>query len=105
MTLEDETGIVNVIVWPKVMERFRKAVMASRLLRVRGKVQRTADILHLVAEELEDLSPLLLSLSDARVIKEPRPLAVSYPPPPTVGPLIRRHPRNVRIIPKSRDFH
>ncbi|MCH8201733.1 MAG: error-prone DNA polymerase [Proteobacteria bacterium] len=65
MTIEDETGIVNVIVWPKVMERFRKVVMTSRLLRVRGKVQRTEDILHLVAEELEDLSPLLLSLSDA----------------------------------------
>ena len=105
MTLEDETGIVNVIVWPKVMERFRKVVMTSRLLRVRGKVQRTEDILHLVAEELEDFSPLLLTLSDDNVIKEPRPLGVSYPPPPTLGPLTRRHPRNVRIIPKSRDFH
>ena len=104
MTLEDETGIVNVIVWPKVMERFRKVVMTSRLVKVRGKVQRTEDILHLVAEELEDISPLLLSLSDARVIKEPRPLAVSCPPPPTLGPLARRHPRNVTIIPKSRDF-
>ncbi len=104
MTIEDETGIVNVIVWPKVMERFRKVVMTSRLLRVRGKVQRTEDILHLVAEELEDLSPLLLSLSDEQVIKEPRPLGVSCPPPPRVTPLTRRHPRNVRVIPKSRDF-
>ena len=74
-------------------------------MKVRGKVQRTEDILHLVAEELEDLSPLLLSLSDAPVIREPRPLGVSYPPPPTVAPLTRRHPRNVRVIPKSRDFH
>ncbi len=73
MTIEDETGIVNVIVWPKVMERFRKVVMTSRLLKVRGKVQRTEDILHLVAEELEDLSPLLLSLSDERDQRTPSP--------------------------------
>ena len=59
VTLEDETGTVNVVVWAKVYERFRRAVIAGRLLRVTGRVQREQEVVHVVAEELEDLSALL----------------------------------------------
>ncbi|MFM2354473.1 MAG: hypothetical protein RLZZ528_209 [Pseudomonadota bacterium] len=59
LTLEDETGVCNVVVWAKVFERFRRAVMAGRLLRVTGRIQREADIVHVVAELIEDISPLL----------------------------------------------
>ena len=62
VTLEDETGVANVIVWRKVYERFRRAVIAGRLLRVTGRVQREAGVTHVIAEEIEDLSPMLDSL-------------------------------------------
>ncbi|MBC7132043.1 MAG: hypothetical protein H5U16_02925 [Roseovarius sp.] len=64
LTLEDETGVVNVVIWRKVFERFRRAVIAGRLLRVTGRVERQADVLHLVAEEIEDISDLLDRLAD-----------------------------------------
>ncbi|WP_267140314.1 OB-fold nucleic acid binding domain-containing protein [Anianabacter salinae] len=59
ITLEDETGVSNVIVWRHVYERFRRAVIAGRLLRVTGKLQREAGVTHIVAEQIEDLSALL----------------------------------------------
>ena len=64
LTLEDETGVINVIVWRKLFERFRRAVIAGRLLRVTGRVDRQAGVLHLVAEEIEDISELLDRLAD-----------------------------------------
>jgi DNA polymerase III alpha subunit len=59
VTLEDETGTCNVVVWANVFERFRRAVMAGRLLRVTGRVQREAGVVHVVAEVIEDISPML----------------------------------------------
>ncbi len=59
VTLEDETGTANVVVWANVYDRFRRAVIAGRLLRVTGKLQREAGVVHVVAEAIEDLSPLL----------------------------------------------
>lgn len=59
VTLEDETGIVNVIVWRKIYEQFRRAVIAGRLLRVTGRLQRAHSVTHLIAEEVEDISDML----------------------------------------------
>jgi len=59
VTLEDETGVANVVVWAKVYERFRRAVIAGRLLRVTGRLQREAGVVHVVAERIEDVSHLL----------------------------------------------
>lgn len=59
LTLEDETGVVNIVVWRSLYERFRRAVIAGRLLRVTGRIQRDAGVVHVVAEEIEDVSPLL----------------------------------------------
>ena len=64
LTLEDETGVVNIIVWRKMYERFRRAVIAGRLLRVTGRLQREAGVTHVIAEEIEDISPLLDRLLD-----------------------------------------
>ena len=64
LTLEDETGTCNVVVWKSVYERFRRAVIAGRLLRVTGRVQREADVVHVVAEEIEDISAMLDRLLD-----------------------------------------
>jgi DNA polymerase III alpha subunit len=59
VTLEDETGVCNVVVWAKTYERFRRAVISGRLLRVTGRLQRDAGVVHVVAETIEDLSPML----------------------------------------------
>nr|WP_243403559.1 OB-fold nucleic acid binding domain-containing protein [Shimia abyssi] len=59
LTLEDETGVVNVIVWRNLYEKFRRAVIAGRLLRVTGRIQREGNVTHLIAEQVEDVSPML----------------------------------------------
>ena len=59
ITLEDETGVVNVIVWRHVYERFRRAVIAGRMLRVTGRLQRAHSVTHILAEQIEDLSSML----------------------------------------------
>lgn len=59
VTLEDETGVANVVVRAGVFERYRRAVIAARLLRVTGRLQREAGVVHVVAEHIEDLSAML----------------------------------------------
>ncbi|MEX1206752.1 MAG: error-prone DNA polymerase [Dongiaceae bacterium] len=61
-TLEDETGVANIIVWPKVFERYRKVVLGARLLAVHGVLQREGIVVHVVADRLIDLSPALRAL-------------------------------------------
>ena len=102
ITIEDEFGVANLVVWPKVMEQFRKIVMQSRLLVIHGYVQRDVDVIHVVAERLEDRSDALLRLSpEGMATTAARADHVAHPLPASSG----RHPRDVRIIPKSRDFH
>ena len=103
MTIEDETGIANLVIWPSLLERFRKVVMGARLVWVDGIVQRSDEgIIHIVVDTIIDRSFELLTLSDEQLppsfaradeIKRPIPEGRS------------RHPRNVSILPKSRDFH
>lgn len=59
ITLEDETGICNVIVWRKKYEEFRRAVIGGRALKVTGRLQREGGITHLIAEKIDDISPML----------------------------------------------
>jgi error-prone DNA polymerase len=112
MTIEDETGIANVVVWPKVLEKFRRAIMGGRLLVAHGRIQRHEDIIHVVAARIEDRSDWLLGLledGEDRLRLPAKTDAVSAPNPdsarPAIHPRWAGHPRNERIIPKSRDFH
>ncbi len=59
ITLEDEFGVCNVIVWQKLYLKYRRAVIAGRLLRVTGRVQRESGVTHVIAEQVEDISPML----------------------------------------------
>ncbi len=59
VTLEDETDIANIIVWPKVFARNRRMVMTSRFLAVRGRLQRAGLVVHVLAESFIDLTPSL----------------------------------------------
>ncbi len=65
MTLEDETGIANVIVWPKAFERLRAIVLGARFVAVTGKLQSELGVIHIVAERMDDLTPMLGMLSEA----------------------------------------
>ncbi|GAA5071060.1 hypothetical protein KUV65_14080 [Maritalea mobilis] len=62
LTLEDEFGVANIIVWQKIYQRFRRAVIAGRLLRVTGRVQRQSGVAHVIAEHVEDISDMLDAL-------------------------------------------
>ena len=65
LTVEDETGTANVIIWPKVFEANRSAVIASRLLCITGRLQNENGVIHVVAERLDDLTAELSTLGDA----------------------------------------
>ena len=104
ITIEDETGIVNALLWARDMERQRRAVMGARLMLVEGEIQRSAEgVVHLMARRIIDRTAMLSQMNDHN--------AVGPPPPPADEGLLpqradaRSHPRNVRILPKSRDFH
>jgi error-prone DNA polymerase len=75
MTLEDETDIANIIVWPKVFARHRRIVMTSRFLAVRGRLQRAGLVVHVVAESFIDLSPELHRLRDGDLFATGSPAA------------------------------
>ena len=129
ITLEDETGVINLVVWPDLKERQRKVVMGARLMEVRGRVEYDDEVIHVIAAHLTDATAALHALSDdllpttiARADHCSHPLPGKFagaapipaiapepfePPPPgnrECG-FVQGHPRDVRIIPKSRDFH
>ncbi|RYG38287.1 MAG: DNA polymerase III subunit alpha, partial [Burkholderiales bacterium] len=64
ITIEDETGVANLVVWPKTFERNRRTILSARMLGVYGQIQREGDVVHLIARRLEDLSDLLASIGD-----------------------------------------
>lgn len=115
MTLEDETGIANVVVWPKIMEQYRKEVMGARLILVEGYIQSSPEkVTHLIAQRMVDRSHDLVGLAnDALSRKHPVPARATVVEPLNEDPRALsdmpaqkiRHPRNVRILPPSRDFH
>jgi error-prone DNA polymerase len=63
LTLEDETGVANAIVWPKIFEMLRPIVIAARFIAISGKLQSESGVIHVVVERAEDLTPLLGLLS------------------------------------------
>ena len=102
ITLEDEGGVINLVIWPDVMEQYRTVIMGARMMEVHGRMQKDDDVIHVVAGHLIDATPKLLALSDdlletsvARADHVVSPLPSS----------LNHHPRNAKIIPSSRDFH
>ena len=89
MTLEDESGIANIIVWPKVFETFRPVVLGARLISVTGKLQNESGVIHVVADRIDDLTLLLKRLSE-----EPDVINEFTPAPDAQG-----------VMPRGRNFH
>ena len=102
ITVEDELGIANLVIWPKVMEAFRKVIMSARVIDATGVVQRGEGVIHLVAYHLEDRSDALDRLSNGTVVA---PLTPTDEPKKALSSPPHGHPRDGRVIPKSRDFH
>jgi error-prone DNA polymerase len=100
MTIEDETGVANLIVWPAVFERFRRAALGSTLIACTGKLQRESGVIHVVAERLRDLSHRLRELRAAGMPVELARADESRHPPPEKPRY--PSPRDIRI--ESRDF-
>jgi len=110
-TLEDETGIANIIIWPKIYEQNRRTVLTSRLFGIRGRVQKEGLVIHVIADEVEDLTYELATLSTAT------DLGTSHfargdlggdGPDPRATKAARHEDRTLRaarFVPKSRDFH
>lgn len=92
MTLEDETDIANIIVWPKAFEQNRRIVMSGRFLAVRGRLQRAGLVIHVVAESFVDLSDELPWLREGGDL---------FAPKFSGG----QHPIDTQLLLKSRDFH
>ncbi|MFG6543537.1 OB-fold nucleic acid binding domain-containing protein, partial [Sulfitobacter sp. M22298] len=104
ITLEDEFGVANLVIWPNMFKLYRPTIMSSRLLVVEGRVQTDGRVIHVVAERLENRSDRLAALSEA-----PMPGITTrgdHPTHPLPGQVaMHGHPRDAKVIPKSRDFH
>jgi error-prone DNA polymerase len=87
LTLEDETGVANIVVWKDVFEKHRNLIMTASFLVVHGQVQSAHEVVHLVAERFTDLSPRLLELKSGE------------------GPAPQVHNRVTGRLVRSRDFH
>ena len=109
VTLEDETGITNVLLWARDFEKFRAQTMGARLMLVEGRVQRSKEgVTHLMGARVIDRTAELERLSEDHQSVEPnltRTDELKHPDAPGNQSGMHRHPRNVRIMPKSRDFH
>ncbi|MGV3731161.1 MAG: error-prone DNA polymerase [Sphingopyxis sp.] len=108
ITLEDEGGIVNVLLWARHFERYRRAVMASRLMLAEGEVQRSKEgVIHLMATRVTDRTAMLDALETERRFDPDLARAdeIRHPQYPRGHAQRHGHPRDVRILPKSRDFH
>ena len=96
ITLEDETGVANLVLWARVFERFRRETMSARLMLAEGRVQKSPEgVVHLMTERIVDRSALLL-----RLWREDDPSLAD-----ASATNLARHPRAMRVMPNSRDFH
>ncbi len=126
MTIEDETGVANIVVWPKTFETYRPVVLGSRFITVTGKIQNESGVIHVVADRMEDRTAMLATLTEDGADLESLARADEVKKP---GRDVRgergargapfRHPRNEPIpadmaalieetrsvLPKGRNFH
>jgi error-prone DNA polymerase len=116
MTLEDETGVANVIVWKRSFERFRAAVLGGRLVEVGGRLQKQSGVIHVVAEKVVDRSAwlALLAAEGPAISGEARADEVKRPVSGSRGSGLQPAPRHGdaplaasvrKAMPKGRNFH
>jgi error-prone DNA polymerase len=125
MTIEDETGVANTILWPRTFEQFRPIVVGARLISVTGELQNEKGVIHIIGEQFGDLTPLLQRLSeDVSSVRTQSPADMAK----SDAPDRFRHPRSgdsfvrmtkdkpaiaqlaavehaASVMPKGRNFH
>ncbi len=93
VTLEDETGVINILIWARLFQIFRRPVMSARLMLVEGVLERSPEgVTHLMATRVHDRT------ADLNALTNGEGASPAYTPHAS-------HPRNVRVLPRSRDFH
>ncbi|RYD45598.1 MAG: DNA polymerase III subunit alpha [Sphingomonadales bacterium] len=105
ITLEDETEVANLVVWTKVFEANRRTVLGASMMGVRGQVQREGEVIHVIAQRLDDLSPLLASVGNRSDVADVYRVSRADVVKSAVGPDPRdpgskplgRHPRDIYI--------
>ena len=103
ITIEDESGVTNILLWARLFDRQRRAVMASRLIIAEGEIQRSKEgVVHLMATNIIDRTDDLARLSETHSAHVGKPKIDEFARPHASR---GSHPRDVRILPKSRDFH
>jgi error-prone DNA polymerase len=108
-TLEDETGIVNAVIWPSLYERQRQVILSASMLAINGKIQREGDVVHLVAQRLFDLSSDLGKLGHrdqdfpSRKVHLDETPAVSSKHAPITTPEAAADDHGLKI--RARNFH
>ena len=106
ITIEDETGVANLVVLPEVFARYRKVIMTARLMLAEGRMQKSPEgVAHLLVYRLVDRSADLKGLQEEAQMDLPLSPQPLRGPDPRTRALRHGHPRNVRVIPPSRDFH
>jgi error-prone DNA polymerase len=110
ITLEDEAAICNILLWARTFERYRRPVMSARLMIVDGELQRSREgVIHVMGSRVIDRTDLLARLSDVHEPKTTLSRADVFlnpaDPRHVAAPRMHQHPRNVRLLPNSRDFH
>ena len=114
MTLEDESGIANAIVWQRLFDRYRRTILSSAMVGIKGRLQREGQVIHVIADSIEDLTPLLGEVGNRDFPHRPGPgdgarngshdpRHKNRLPPPPVAALPPGRDGGMRI--KSRDFH
>lgn len=96
-TLEDETSVANIVIWPKIFEKYRRVVLTSRLMGVHGKVQKEGLVIHVVANKLLDLSHHLKDLVD--IDEQHMQLT------PTTADTAKSASLPYKVMPTGRNFH
>jgi error-prone DNA polymerase len=121
LTLEDEKSVANIIIWKRDFGRFRPVIMGSKFIRVTGKLQSESDVVHIVAQKIEDLTPWLTALLEENSVNAIPPIESRYhavdrdKKPAQLAPFIRRNAPIAKdveamarkassVMPKGRNF-
>ncbi|MFK8032729.1 MAG: error-prone DNA polymerase [Hyphomicrobiales bacterium] len=121
-TIEDEEGVANIIVWPKVFETYRAVVINAKFVGIHGKVQSAEGVTHLIAHHLEDLTPLLSAISEKiedvksyanadEVVRPQTDIRGKIRPPSRIKNIIEEQNQSSsynetrKALPKGRNFH
>ena len=103
MTIEDETGFANLVIFANLFEEYRKEILQSRLIMVEGKLQREGDVIHVIVSRCYDFSRLLRQLTRSHDDQLPL-LTLSRADEKSIPPFSSRQKGSEEFMPGGRNF-